>query len=73
MSPNVGQTPTPQSNFLAGERCRILQFPRNNSISGSTPNRHAGVINNTCTRALTSFPEAWRPFVVLPGTKLTNS
>jgi hypothetical protein len=52
---------------------RILPFPVVKPILSSPANRHADVIHKVCKPAVPSFPEAWRPFVVLPSAELTNS
>ena len=52
---------------------RILLFPGAKTILRLPSNRHPDVINKVCKPAVSSFPEAWRPFVVYPAQKFTNS
>jgi hypothetical protein len=52
---------------------RILLFRGVKTILSLPSNRHPDVIHKVCKPAVSSFPEAWRPFVVLPSEKFTHS
>jgi hypothetical protein len=71
-----------------GDVAKILTF-QTNTYTKSAVNRHPErldskifnfalqgrevVVNSDLTAVALSFPEAWRPFVVLPSAQLTHS